>query len=28
MKGAEVMESDSFRDEPNIDKRSGDSMYT
>jgi uncharacterized protein len=28
MKGAEVMESDSFREEPNAEKRSGDSMYT
>ncbi len=28
MKGAEVMESDSFRDEPNMEKRGGDSMYT
>jgi predicted ATP-grasp superfamily ATP-dependent carboligase len=28
MKGAEVMESDSFKEEPNLEKRSGDSMYT
>jgi len=28
MKGAEVMEADSFREEPNAEKRSGDSMYT
>ncbi|HVP23637.1 MAG TPA: PAC2 family protein [Conexivisphaerales archaeon] len=28
MKGAEVLESDGLRDEPSMDKRSGDSMYT
>jgi len=28
MKGAEVMESDNVREEPSIDKRTGDSMYT